>query len=165
MTPQLQDIKDRLSKIESDTAETRKMLEKVETDAKSAEPWRPIHNEPYYFVYHDGIRWLVRYETFVRTCVSDAERIKAGNSFRTEAEALEVATHRQFLDEYRNAGDLAPDVEGWTYRVEAHGDFGVFHSSPCYGRRKFSTREKLNAFIEKWGGEKAVAERLSKGWR
>ena len=164
MTPQLQDIKDRLSKIESDTAEARKMLEKVETEAKSAEPWRPIHNEPYYFVYHDGIRWLVRYETFVKTINSDSERVKAGNSFRTEAEALEVATQRQFLDEDRNAGNLAPDVEGWTYQ-NLIGELMVFKGYHCTGRRKFSTRELFNAFIEKWGGEKAVAERLSKGWR
>lgn len=87
MTPQLQEIKDRLSKIESDIAEARKMLEKVETEAKNAEPWRPIHNEPYYFVYHDGIRWRTLGSHYETSYHPDIERTKAGNSFRAEANA------------------------------------------------------------------------------
>lgn len=164
MTPQLQDIKDRLSKIESDTAEARKMLEKVETEAKSAEPWRPLERDCYWFARHDGVKWIVDCSQYYSALVIAANRVKAGNCYRTEAEALEVATQRQFLDEDRNAGDLAPDAEGLTFHIQA-GNLRVFYSQiACYGRRKFSTRDLLNVFIEKWGGGNAVAERLSRGW-
>lgn len=165
MTTQIQDIKDRLSKIESDTAEARKMLEKAETGAKSAESWRPKLGDVVFCVMHDGLKWACRNFRYYSVPWKD-ELVAAGNSFRTEAEALEVATQRQFITEYISAGDLAP-TEKNAYTMWAYSDNELDYICSRFPtlERKFSTRELLNAFIEKWGGEKAVDERLSKGWR
>lgn len=156
MTPQLQEIKDRLSKIESDTAEARKMLEKAEKEAKSAEPWRPIHNEPYYFVCHDGIKWQCRYDTFIKTFISDAERVKAGNCFRTEAEALEVATQWQFFTELWSVGAESPTSRAFIPMLTFNGHMIQHWVEVCTGARKFPDVESMNAFIEKWGAKPVV---------
>lgn len=156
-------LEERLNSAESnakkaleEVAEVRRMLEK-------AGPWRPKINEGFYFVINDGFEWRVRYMHYIST--GSETLIRAGNCYRTEQEAQDVATQRQFLDEDRSAGDLPPTEHGWTYTVTCHGDgLARYRTTNHAGQRKFSTPELLNVFIEKWGGEKAVAERLKRGW-
>lgn len=94
MTPQLQEIKDRLSKIESDTAEARKMLEKVETGTKSADPWRPENDSVAYRVAHDDLKqmWTVKMCRVFHDIPDCITYIDMGAYFRTEGEALGVTT-------------------------------------------------------------------------
>jgi len=167
MTTQLQDIKDRLSKIESDTAEARKMLEKVETGTKNAGPWRPENDSVAYRVIYDGLKqiWTVKTCRVFHSLPDCITYIELGAYFRTEAEALEVATQRQFFTELWSVGAESPTSRAFTPMLTFNGHMIQHWVEVCTGARKFPDVESMNAFIEKWGGEKAVAERISKGWR
>ena len=161
MTPEerLNQAESTAKKALEEVAEARRMIEK-------ARPWVPMTGEMYYAVENDGLEWCTCKTFYESSNARKTEKlIAAGNCYRTEQEAEEVATQRQFLDEDRNAGDLPPTAHGWTYTVSWHRDgLAIYRTTNHAGQRKFSTPEVLNAFIEKWGGESAVVARLQKGW-
>ena len=92
--------------------------------------------------------------------------ITMGNCFRTEQEAQEVATQRQFLTELLSLGDKSPVESGhqiWLNRRHNRTEYNYSYGWSI--DRRYSKKEDGQAFIEKWGGEKAVAERLARGWK
>lgn len=159
MTPE-----ERLNQAEStamkaleEVAEARRML-------KKAWPWVPERNQLYYYTRHTGVKWVANHYLFFNDS-SDNDLIAAGNCYRTEQEAEEVATQRNFMTEYLSAGDESPTADAFIFRVNFNGE-AIYNRtmSTCFGARKFSTIEKLLAWAEKWGGESAVVARLQRGW-
>jgi hypothetical protein len=151
MTPE-----ERLNQAES-TA--KKALEEVaEARRMLVGPWVPKNNERYFYVYHTGIEWKTDW-----TCRAPS-LIASGNYFQTREEAQEVATQRNFMTEYISAGDLETTDYGFVLWIDPLGKFERRQAKAGETARKFSTREKIDAFIEKWGGESEVVARLQKGW-
>lgn len=159
-------LEERLNKAEStakkalkEVAEARQMLEK-------AGPWSPNVKESYFYVHHNGIAWHVSETASFphMEAGADLRRIASGNCFRTKQEAQEVATQRDFMTEYISAGDLETTDYGFVLWIDPLGKFERRQAKAGETARKFSTREKVDAFIEKWGGEAEVCQRLTMGW-
>ena len=161
MTPEerLNQAESTAKKAIEEVAEVRRMLEK-------AGSWVPRYSEKFFYVFHDGARWGVTSVSYFNKNKAQCESfIAAGNCYRTEQEAEEVATQRNFMTECLSAGDLAPNESG--YMVWLNRRHNVIRTDWSYGwcpQRRFSKETHAVAWVEKWGGESAVVARLQKGW-
>jgi len=158
MTPE-----ERLNQAES-TA--KKALEEV-ADARRmlAGSWVPRQGEIYAFVFHYGVKWAANKTRYAFGFDTDRGRIAVGNCYRTEQEAQEVATQRNFMTECLSAGDLAPDESGYmVWLNRRRNEIRIDWSYGWSSQRRFSKEMHAVAWVEKWGGESAVVARLTRGW-
>lgn len=153
----LQSLEERVERINKDLAELREAC-------KEPEKWRPEVDTQFWYIEYTGIRWIATTTENHYQKVFIKKLIELGNCYQTKSEAEEVATQRNFITDYLSAGDLGVTENGWAVWLTPSLALMQHETYAVMAFRKFSTREKLLAWIEKWGGESEVCRRLQRGW-